>query len=138
MTTSYDESAAPADLPIGDLVGRLSEDTSRLLRDEIRLARAEMTEKARAGGLGVGLLGGAGVCAIYGFGVLIAAAVIGLAMVVALWAAALIVAAALFVAGGMTALMGKKELQKATPPIPAEAVQSAKLDVDEVKRGLRA
>ena len=60
------EKMAPADMPIGDLVGRLSDDAVRLVRDEIRLAQAEMTQKAKAGGIGVGFFGGAGVFAVYG------------------------------------------------------------------------
>ena len=52
-----------------------------------------MSQKAKAAGFGVAMFGGAGICGLYGFGVLIAAAVVGLSMVVALWAATLIVAA---------------------------------------------
>lgn len=131
------EKMAPADMPIGDLVGRLSDDAARLVRDEIRLAQAEMTQKAKAGGIGVGFFGGAGVLAVYGFGALVAAAVVGLSLVVALWAATLLVAVALFVMATVAVVAGKKEVGKAAPPLPIEAVQSTKQDVDEVKRGLR-
>ena len=86
--------------------------------------------------MGAGLFGGAGVFAVYGLGALIAAAVIGLSIVVAPWAAALIVAGALFVLAGTAALVGKKEFGRAGPPLPTEAVQSTKEDVDELKRGL--
>jgi uncharacterized membrane protein YqjE len=130
------ETLAPKDAPIGELVARLSDDTVRLVRDEIRLAQAEMTQKAKAAGLGAGLFGGAGVFAVYGLGVLVAAAVIGLSLVLPPWAAALLVAAALFVLAGTVALAGKREFGKAGPPLPTEAVQSTKEDVDEVKRGL--
>jgi Putative Actinobacterial Holin-X, holin superfamily III len=136
MAVDEKEAPAPAEAPIGELVTRLSDDTVRLVRDEIRLARAEMTQKAKAAGVGAGLFGGAGVFAVYGLGVLVAAAVIGLSIAVAPWAAALIVAGALFVLAGVTALMGKKQLGRAGPPLPTEAVQSTKEDVDELKRGL--
>ncbi len=126
------------DLPIGELVGRLSDDTVRLVRDEIRLARAEMTQKAKAAGIGAGMFAGAGICGLYGFGVLVAAAVVGLSLVVALWAATLIVAAALFAVAVFAALAGKKELGRAGPPLPTEAVQSTRQDVDELKRGLHS
>ncbi len=129
--------SAPADLAIGELVGRLSDDTVRLARDEIRLAQAEMIQKAKAAGAGVAMFAGAGICGLYGLGVLIAAAVIGLSMVVALWAATLIVAAFLFAVAGVAALAGKKEFGKAGPPLPTEAVQSTRQDVDNFKRGLR-
>jgi Putative Actinobacterial Holin-X, holin superfamily III len=131
------ETTDPADLAIGELVGRLSDDTVHLVRDEIRLAQAEMSQKAKAAGVGVAMFGGAGICGLYGFGVLIAAAVVGLSMVVALWAATLIVAASLFAAAGVAALAGKKELERAGPPLPTEAVQSTRQEVDDLKRGLR-
>jgi hypothetical protein len=131
------EISAPADAAVGELVARLSDDIVRLVRDEIRLARAEMTKKGKAAGLGAGLFGGAGIFAVYGFGVLVAAAVIGLSIVVVPWAAALIVSGVLFVLAGTAALMGKTEFGRAGPPLPTEAVQSTKDDVDELKRGLR-
>jgi Flp pilus assembly protein TadB len=128
--------STPADAPIGQLVACLSDDTVRLVRDEIRLAGAEQTQKAKTSGVGAGLFGGAGVFAVYGFGALVAAAVIGLSIVAALWAAALIVAGALFLLAGTVALLGKKEFARVGPPLPTEAVQSTKDDVDELKRGL--
>ena len=73
MAVDERETSAPADAPIGELAARLSDDTVRLVRDEIRLARAEMTQKAKAAGVGAGLFGGAGVFAVYGLGVLVAA-----------------------------------------------------------------
>lgn len=136
MAVDEKEASAPADVAIGELVARLSDDTVRLVRDEIRLARVEMTQKAKVAGVGAGLFGGAGVFAIYGLGALIAGAVIGLSIVMAPWAAALIVAGALFVLAGAAALMGKKEFGRAGPPLPTEAVQSTKEDIDELKRGL--
>jgi Putative Actinobacterial Holin-X, holin superfamily III len=131
------KASAPADLEFGELVGRFSDDTVRLLRDEIRLAQAEMSQKAKAAGVGVAMFGGAGICVLYGLGVLIAAGVVGLSMVVTLWAATLIVAAVLFAVAGVAALAGKKEFGKAGPPLPVEAVQSTRQDVDGLKRGLQ-
>jgi hypothetical protein len=138
MVLDHHETAEPTDMRIGELVGRLSDDTIRLIRDEILLARAEMTQKAKAAGAGPGLFGGAGALVFYGVGVLIAAAVVGLSMVMALWAAILIVAAGLFILAGLAALAGKKELGRAEPPLPTEAVQSTKKNVEELKRGLHA
>jgi Flp pilus assembly protein TadB len=133
-----EKASAAADAAIGELVVRLSDDTARLVRDEIRLARAEMTTKAKAAGVGTGLFGGAVAFAFYGCAVLVAAAVIGLSTVVAPWAAALMVAAVLFVLACTVALMGKREFERAGPPLPTEAVQSTMEDVDELKRGLHA
>ncbi|WP_375474868.1 phage holin family protein [uncultured Jatrophihabitans sp.] len=123
------------DASIGELIGRVSEQTSRLLRDELRLAQAELTAKGKRAGIGAGLFGGAGVFAFYGLGALVAAAILGLAHPVAAWLAALIVAGALFVVAGIAALIGKKEVQQATPPMPTEAIAGLKRDVDTLKPG---
>ncbi len=138
MALSEARDPAPKEVAIGELVGRVSDDTVRLVRDEIRLAGAEMSQKVRAAGLGAGLFGGAGICAIYGFGVLIATAVVGLAMIVALWVATLIVALVLFALAGAAVLLGKVELSRAAPPLPTEAVRSTKEDIDQLKQGVRA
>ncbi len=120
---------------LGELVARMSDQTSRLVRDEMRLAQAEMIEKGKRAGIGVGLFGGAGLFAVYGVGALVAAAILGLAQAVDGWLAALIVAAALFVLAAIGALVGKKEVQQATPPLPAEAVDGVKRDVQTLKSG---
>src|SRR5216684_2578409 len=84
--------------PAGELVRDLSEQISRLVRDELRLAQLEMARKGKQAGLGAGLLGGGGVIALYGLGCLIACVIIAVAAAVAAWLAALIVGAALLLA----------------------------------------
>lgn len=126
-----------ADKSVGDLVRNLSEDLSRLVRDEIRLAQAEVGEKAKKAGIGIGAFGGAGVVALYGLGVLIAAAVLGLAAAVPAWLAALIVGVVLFVVAGVAALVGRKKLQQAGPPVPTRAIESTKADVAEMKESIK-
>jgi Putative Actinobacterial Holin-X, holin superfamily III len=129
-------SAQPAVGPeasAGELVKHLSEQVSRLIRDELKLAEYEMTRKAKRLGRGAGMFGGSGLVALYGIGCLLAAAIIGLAMVVPAWAAALIVGGALLVIAGVAALMGKSQVSKAAPPVPEQTVQSVKADVEEVK-----
>ncbi len=117
----------------GDLVKQLSEQVSRLVRDELRLAQLEMTRKGKQAGVGAGLLGGGGVIALYAVGCLLAAAIIGLATAVAAWLAALIVGVVLLLIAAVSALMGKGRLSKATPPVPKQAVDSIKADVEEIK-----
>jgi hypothetical protein len=117
----------------GDLVKQLSEQVSRLVRDELRLAQLEMTRKGKQAGVGAGLLGGSGLIALYAVGCLLAAAIIGLATAVAAWLAALIVGVVLLLVAGVSALMGKSRLSKATPPVPKQAVDSIKADVEEIK-----
>ena len=117
----------------GELVKMMSEQVSTLIRDELKLAQLEMTSKGKQAALGAGLFGASGVVAIYGVGCLLACAIIAISGVVAAWLAALIVGAALLAAAGGAALVGKQRLQRATPPVPGEAVASVKADVEEIK-----
>lgn len=117
---------------IGQLMTRLSEQTSRLVRDELQLAQAELKVTAKHAGLGAGLLGGAGVFALYGLGAVVTAAIAALALAVPLWASGLIVAAVLFIIAGVEALLGKKQLQQADPT-PERTVKNVKRDVEAVQ-----
>jgi uncharacterized membrane protein YqjE len=125
------------DQSISELVQRASEQISTLVREEIALAKAELTEKGKHAGIGVGLFGGGGVLALYGTGALIATLIIVLAEWMPLWAAALIVTVVLFAVAGVLALLGKKQVTKAVPPEPTAAIESVKADVDEVKQAVR-
>ncbi|GAA0809634.1 phage holin family protein [Spirilliplanes yamanashiensis] len=131
-----------ADQSTSELVQRASEQISRLVRDELALAKAELTEKGKHAGIGVGLFGGGGALALYGLGVLITTAILALDLVMPAWLAALIVAVVLFAAAGVLALVGKKQVQQAVPPMPTDATESVKADVDAVtaavKEGRRA
>lgn len=137
--TEYPSPPPPdrAEASLGELVARMSEQTSRLIRDEMRLARAEMTQKGKAAGLGVGLFGGAGLFSLFGLGCLIATAILALAGPLSPWLAALIIGVALFAVAGFAALIGKREVKAATPPVPEAAVESVKQDVQAVKSGAR-
>jgi uncharacterized membrane protein YqjE len=117
----------------GELVKRLSEQVSVLVRDELKLAQLELTRKGKQAGVGAGMLGGSGLVAFYGVGCLLACAIIGLSRVVEPWLAALIVGAALLAISAIAALLGKARLQKAVPPVPQEAVASVKADISEIK-----
>src|SRR6266516_5348042 len=116
-----------------ELVKQLSEQVAVLVRDELRLAQLEMTRKGKRAGIGIGVLGGSGLVALYGLGCLIACVILAISGVLAAWLAALIVGAALLAVAAVAALMGKVRLQKATPPVPEEAVGSVKSDVAEIK-----
>lgn len=121
---------------IGFLVARMSEQTSALVRSEVELAKAEMAQKGKGLGIGIGAFGGAGLLALYGLGVLLAAAVLGLAEVVPGWLAALIVAVVLFAGAGVAALVGKKKVAVATPAKPELAIAGIKDDIATVKDGV--
>ena len=111
---------------------QLSEQTSRLVRDELQLAQVELKDTAKRAGLGAGLFSAAGVLALFGLGALIATAISALTLVLPLWASALIVAVVLFIAAGVAGLVGKKQVQQATPT-PERTVENVKRDVAEVK-----
>lgn len=132
-----DQSPTPSDrdTSLGELVSQLSEQTSRLVRDELRLAQAEMTTKGKKAGIGAALFGGAGLMALYGVACLIAAAILALAGPISDWAAALIVGGVLLAVAGIAALIGKRDVSQATPPVPAEAVAGLKQDVHTLKHG---
>ena len=121
------------DQSVSELVKQLSTQTSALVRQELKLAQLEMTEKGKRAGIGAGLFGGAGLVAAYGVGALIAAIILVLATFLKAWIAALIVTVVLFAAAGVLALTGKKQVEQATPPAPEEAIESTKRDVEEVK-----
>jgi membrane protein implicated in regulation of membrane protease activity len=111
----------------------MSEQVSVLIRDELKLAQLEMAGKGRQAALGAGMFGAGGVLAVYGMGCLLACAIIAISGVVAAWLAALIVGAALLAVSGGAALLGKRRLRKATPPLPEQAVADAKADVEEIR-----
>jgi Flp pilus assembly protein TadB len=117
-----------------ELVRQAAEQMSRLVRDELALARAEMTEKGKRAGIGAGLLGAAGVVALYGVATLVATLILGLAAAgLPAWVAALIVAVVLLATAGVLALVGRGRVKQALPPVPEEAVSSVKADIDELK-----
>ncbi|TDW87590.1 MULTISPECIES: phage holin family protein [Kribbella] len=121
------------DTNIGGLVSQATTDLSQLVRDEIELAKVELKEKGKEAGVGAGLFGGAGAIALYGLGVLIAAAVLGLATALPAWLSALIVAAVLFAIAGVAALLGKRHVSRATPPVPKRAVDGVHEDLEALK-----
>jgi len=117
----------------GDLVRQAAEQITRLVRDELALAKAEMTDKGRRAGVGAGLLGGGGAIALYGVAALIAAVILGLAEAMPAWLAALIVGVLLLGAAAVLALVGRARVKQALPAVPEETVRSVRADIDEVK-----
>ncbi len=122
------------DQSVGDLVKQLSEQTATLVRQEMKLAQTELQQKGKKAGIGAGMFGAGGLVAFFGAATLIAAAVLGLATAVDSWLAAVIVGVVLLLVAGVAALLGKKQIEQATPAAPEQAVQSVKRDVDTVKR----
>lgn len=131
-TYEPDGSVEPADPSIGQLLVRLSEQTSRLVRDELALAQVELKNTAKHAGVGVGLFSVAGVLALLGAGALVATAIIALALVLPLWLSALIVTVVLFAVAGVAALLGRNQVQQASP-VPEQTIENLKQDVHAVQ-----
>lgn len=126
-----------AEQSTAELVQTASEQLSRLVRDEIALAKAELAQKGKHAGIGIGLFGTSGVLALYGIGAAIATLIIVFNLFLELWLAALIVTVSIFLIAGILALFGKNQVTKAVPPEPVAAIESVKLDVDEVRQAVK-
>jgi hypothetical protein len=122
-----------ADVSATELMQRASEQTSRLVREELALARVDMTAKGKHAGIGVGLFGGGGALALYGGGALTAAVVLALDHVMPAPVAALIVGVVLFGVAGLFALSGKKQVSRAMPLVPKSTADSLRADAETVK-----
>ncbi|WP_104105789.1 phage holin family protein [Nocardioides sp. 616] len=120
---------------VGGLVHDLTQQVPDLIRSELRLAQAEMTEKGKRAGLGIGMFSAAGLLAFFGLAAVITACIAALALVLPTWASALIVAAVLFAAAAGVGLAGKSKVSAATPVKPEKAMEGIKEDIDTVKGG---
>jgi uncharacterized membrane protein YqjE len=121
------------DQSVSELFQRLSQQMATLVREEIRLAQAELKDKGKKAGIGVGLFGAAGLIGLYAAGAAVAGVVLLIAQAVATWIAAFITAAALAVIAAVMALAGKSKVEEATPPKPDAAIHSVQADVAEIK-----
>jgi hypothetical protein len=118
----------------GELVARLSEQVTELVKGEMELARAELVAQGKRAGRGAGAIGAGGVLAAYGFAVLLAAAIAALALVWPVWLAALVIGALLLIGAGIAVLVGQSRLRRGTPPVPEQAMQSVREDIAAVRK----
>jgi hypothetical protein len=126
----------PTQASTGELIGQLSDQVTRLVRDEVRLAQAEVTQKAKRFSIGAGLFGGAGLVAVLGLNALVTAVILGIATALPGWLAGIIAGVVLFAVAGVLALLGKRDVQKAAPPLPTETIASVQTDIATVKDGV--
>ena len=124
--------ADPRDRGIGELVKDLASQTSTLVRQEIKLAQAEVTEKGKVAGKGAGMLAGAAMAALLGLGALTALLIVVLDSFLALWLAVLILTLVWAVVAGVLAAAGRNALQAATPPAP-QTIETVKEDIQWAK-----
>lgn len=121
------------DRSTAELFTQLSEQTSRLIRQEMALAKAELSEKGKQAGVGAGLLGGAGVSGLLALGALTATAIAALSLAMDTWLAALIVTVIWAAVAGVMALLGRSRVREALPPVPEDSVESVKADMQWTK-----
>lgn len=122
---------------LGHLISQMSEQTARLVRAEIDLAKAELTDKAKAAGIGIGLLAAAGFLGFFAFGVLLTVVILALSEAFAPWLAALIVLVAMLLVIGVLALVGVKKLKQGVPPTPEKAIDGVKADADALSTAVK-
>jgi sporulation protein YlmC with PRC-barrel domain len=134
-SSSESSNGAPdaRDQPVSDLLKQVSEEGSTLVSQEIKLAKAEMADKAKDVGIGAGMFGGAGYVANLAAIALMLTIIFALAEAMPAWLAALIVTVLYAAAAAALALMGKKRIQQAGPPIPEQTVESVKQTIETVK-----
>lgn len=145
MATAYQQAATGSDPAVqatespsvAELVRQATEQTQRLIRDEIRLAQLEVKEKAKRGGIAAGLFGGAGLVAVYAVGALIAAVTALIATQIQVWIAVFAVCGGLLLLAGLLALVGRGLLKRALPPVPKETLGRVRTDIATVKEHAR-
>ena len=128
----------PREQSIGELVKDLASETSTLVRQEIDLAKAEMTERGKRAGKGAGMLAAAALVGLLAAGALTACLIAVLDLAMATWLAALIVTVVLSAIAGALAMTGRKQIREAAPPVPEQAIDSVKEDVQWAKTRTRS
>lgn len=134
MTEHDRSSAALSEQSVPELMRQLSDQTATLVRQELELAKVELTEKGKRAGIGAGMFGAAGVVGLYALGALTAAIILALGLAMSGWLAALIVAVVYGAIAGALALTGKSNVQRGVPPVPQQTVETVKEDVDVAKQ----
>lgn len=118
---------------LGELAHELGAEAATLVRQEVELAKAELAEKASHAAKGAGMFGAAAVTGLAALGAFTAFVILALAIALPAWAAALVATAAFGAVAGALALFGKKQVTEAVPPVPEQAIESVKEDIDTVK-----
>jgi uncharacterized membrane protein YqjE len=126
------------DRPTGELLSRLSQQTTDLVRQEIELAKAELTEKGKRAGAGASMFGGAGALGFFAFAALTTAIVAALQLAMPVWVAALIVAVVYGIVAAVLAQRGRQKVQEVGAPVPEQTRDSVKEDVQWAKTRMRS
>jgi uncharacterized membrane protein YqjE len=126
------------DRSLGELLKQLSEETTRLVHQELELAKAELTQKGKQAGMGAGMFGGAGAIGLAALGALTACFILALNAVMPAWLAALIVAVVYGIIAVVLVKQGQARMKRATPPVPEQTIETVKEDVEWAKTQMRS
>jgi uncharacterized membrane protein YqjE len=126
------------DRSLGELLKQLSEQTTRLVHQELELAKAELTEKGKQAGKGAGMFGGAGAIGLAALGALTACFILALDTFLPAWLAALIVAVVYGIVAFVLVKQGQARIKEATPPVPEQTIETVKEDVEWAKTQMRS
>jgi Flp pilus assembly protein TadB len=124
--------------PLPELLKQLSEQTTRLVRQELELAKAELTQKGKQAGAGAGLFGAAGAIGFLALAALTTCFILALNAVMPAWLAALLVAVVYGVVAAVLAMRGRAKVKQATPPVPEQTIETVKEDVEWAKTQMRS
>jgi uncharacterized membrane protein YqjE len=145
MATQHPDSVGDAsdgddlrDRSLGELLKQLSEQTTRLVHQELELAKAELTQKGKQAGTGAGLFGGAGALGLAALGALTACFILALNAVMPAWLAALIVAVVYGIIAFVLVKQGQAKMKAAGPPVPEQTIETVKEDVAWAKTQMRS
>jgi uncharacterized membrane protein YqjE len=131
--TSQPTASPPRKRSLIELITSIPTLVTDLVNREIELLKAEMIAKAKALGVGAGLLAGALVILLGMLGVLLTAAILALSQIMPGWLAALLVAAVLLIIAVILGLTGYRVLKKGIPPLPTESIASIQQDYRAIK-----
>lgn len=128
-----DRSQELKELPLPELLRQLSQETATLVRQEIELAKAEVSDKGKKAGIGVGIAGAGGIVGLLALGAFTAFLILVLNLAMPAWVAALIVAVVYGAIAAFLGLKGKEKVQQATPPVPEQTIETVKEDIQWAK-----
>jgi Flp pilus assembly protein TadB len=121
-----------------ELLKQLSADTTRLVHQELELAKAELTQKGKQAGMGAGMFGGAGAIGLAALGALTACFILALDAVMPAWLAALLVAVVYGIIAFVLVKQGQARIKRATPPVPEQTIETVKEDVEWARTQMRS
>jgi uncharacterized membrane protein YqjE len=126
------------DRSLGELLKQLSQETTRLVHQELELAKAELQQKGKQAGAGAGLFGGAGALGLAALGALTACFILALNAVMPAWLAALLVAVVYGIVAFVLVKQGQAKMKAAVPPVPEQTIETVKEDVEWAKTQMRS